>query len=72
MKTLRLAGEYNLIFSFIHCLGPEPGAPRKNVTSPGGTTEAALQVLMDRKKGLPVLVEKALRSAIKRAKKLKG
>ena len=45
---------------------------RKNVTSPGGTTEAALQVLMDRKKGLPVLVEKALRSAIKRAKKLKG
>ena len=45
---------------------------RENVTSPGGTTEAALQVLMDSRKGLPVLIEKALLSAVRRAKKLKG
>ena len=45
---------------------------RKHVTSPGGTTEAALQVLMDKGNGFPTLIEKALKNAIKRARTLKG
>ena len=44
---------------------------RKNVTSPGGTTEAALDVLMG-KKGLPKLMDKAIRAATERSKELSG
>lgn len=46
-------------------------ALRRDVTSPGGTTEAALQVLMAGK-GLPPLMMKAVRAAAKRAKQLGG
>lgn len=42
----------------------DPAMLRKNVTSPGGTTEAALEVLMDEKSGLVNL----LNSAVTRAK----
>lgn len=42
---------------------------RRDVTSPGGTTEAALKVLMGTK-GLPLLMEKAVKAAAKRAKEL--
>lgn len=45
---------------------------RKNVTSPGGTTAAALAVLMDEKTGLPPLMEKAVAAAKKRAQELAG
>ena len=44
---------------------------RKNVTSPGGTTQAALEVLMG-KKGLPKLMDKAVEAATKRSKELSG
>ncbi len=44
---------------------------RKNVTSPGGTTQAALDVLMG-KKGLPKLMDKAIRAATQRSKELSG
>ena len=44
---------------------------RKNVTSPGGTTEAALNVLMG-KKGLPKLMDKAIKAATERSKELSG
>jgi pyrroline-5-carboxylate reductase len=44
---------------------------RKNVTSPGGTTEAALNVLMD-EKGLAPLMDKALAAATRRSKELAG
>ena len=44
---------------------------RKNVTSPGGTTEAALKVLMG-KKGLPKLMDKAIKAATERSKELSG
>ncbi len=40
---------------------------RIDVTSPGGTTEAALKILMADKAGLPALIEKAVLAAQKRA-----
>ncbi len=46
-----------------------PVVLRKNVTSPGGTTEAAIKVLMG-KKGLPKLMDKAIKVATERSKEL--
>ena len=46
-----------------------PVVLRKNVTSPGGTTEAALEILMD-KNGLPELMDKTIRAATERSRKL--
>ncbi|MEO0618693.1 MAG: pyrroline-5-carboxylate reductase [Pseudomonadota bacterium] len=45
---------------------------RQNVTSPGGTTAAALNVLMDDATGLPPLLAKAVHAARKRAEELAG
>ena len=45
---------------------------RKNVTSPGGTTEAALNILMNKERGLKVLLKKAVLNAIDRAKELRN
>ena len=51
---------------------PEPaGQLRQNVTSPGGTTHAALQVLMA-PDGLQPLFDKALEAATKRSRELAG
>ncbi len=51
---------------------PEAAAVlRKNVTSPGGTTQAALDVLMA-KGGLQELFDRAIAAATKRAKELAG
>jgi len=44
---------------------------RKNVTSPGGTTAAALDVLM-RADGLPPLLKEAIAAATQRSRKLAG
>ncbi|HLL27215.1 MAG TPA: pyrroline-5-carboxylate reductase [Xanthobacteraceae bacterium] len=44
---------------------------RENVTSPGGTTAAALEVLMD-KEGLEALLKKAVAAATKRSRDLAG
>ncbi|KCZ55360.1 hypothetical protein HY29_12555 [Hyphomonas beringensis] len=46
-----------------------PGALRKAVTSPGGITQAALDILMD-DGGMPLLMRKALRAAITRDREL--
>lgn len=43
---------------------------RENVTSPGGTTQAALEVLMDKENGLEVLMTRAVLAAKKRAEEL--
>ncbi|NDF12434.1 MAG: pyrroline-5-carboxylate reductase [Proteobacteria bacterium] len=43
---------------------------RKDVTSKGGTTEAALEVLMNTKSGLLQLLSRAIRAAKKRSKSL--
>ncbi len=44
---------------------------RKNVTSPGGTTEAALKILMNEDEGLKIILKKAVLNAISRAHELK-
>jgi pyrroline-5-carboxylate reductase len=49
----------------------DAAALRENVTSPGGTTAAALEVLM-RAEGLPSLLQKAVAAAIERSRKLAG
>jgi pyrroline-5-carboxylate reductase len=43
---------------------------RQNVTSPGGTTHAALQVLMARNGGLPELMREAVAAAARRSREL--
>jgi len=47
-----------------------PDELRRNVTSPGGTTEAALEVLMDEAEGLPPLMRKAVHAAVLRSREL--
>jgi len=49
----------------------EPALLRTQVTSPGGTTEAALKALMDRD-GLPTLMERAVAAAVARSRELGG
>ena len=45
---------------------------RKNVTSPGGTTEAALKIIMNKEKGLKSMLKRAVLNAINRANELKN
>ncbi len=49
-----------------------PAVLRRNVTSPGGTTEAALEVLLGEEEGLAKLMDKAISAATKRSKELSG
>lgn len=48
----------------------EPGQLRMNVTSPGGTTAAALKVLMDEARGFPALLKEAVHAAAERGREL--
>lgn len=48
----------------------EPAQLRVNVTSPGGTTAAALSVLMDEKEGFPALLKRAVSAAANRSREL--
>lgn len=47
-----------------------PAQLRVNVTSPNGTTQAALEVLMDEKRGFPPLLNDAVGAATRRSKEL--
>jgi pyrroline-5-carboxylate reductase len=47
-----------------------PGQLRVNVTSPGGTTQAALEVLMDAETGFPALMRRAVAAATARSRAL--
>lgn len=47
-----------------------PAQLRANVTSPGGTTAAALAVLMDPEAGLPPLMRRAVGAAAHRSREL--
>jgi len=51
--------------------GEEPAELRRQVTSPGGTTEAALNVLLG-ERGLPPLLREAVGQAIRRSRELGG
>jgi pyrroline-5-carboxylate reductase len=48
----------------------DPAQLRVNVTSPGGTTAAALQVLMDAETGFPALLKRAVHAAAERGREL--
>ncbi|WP_299611009.1 pyrroline-5-carboxylate reductase [uncultured Tateyamaria sp.] len=50
----------------------DPAQLRINVTSPNGTTQAALEVLMDEQTGFPSLLPRAVEAATKRSKELAG
>ncbi len=47
-----------------------PGQLRVNVTSPNGTTQAALEVLMDDENGFPPLLHRAVKAAADRSREL--
>ncbi|MGC3938180.1 pyrroline-5-carboxylate reductase [Roseobacter sp. EG26] len=47
-----------------------PAQLRINVTSPNGTTQAALEVLMDHEKGFPALMDRAVAAATQRSREL--
>jgi pyrroline-5-carboxylate reductase len=51
--------------------GADPTELRRQVTSPGGTTEAALNVLLG-EQGLPSLMREAVGKAVRRSKELGG
>ncbi len=50
----------------------DPAQLRRNVTSPNGTTQAGLEVLMDESKGLPPLMAQTVAAATTRSKELAG
>ncbi|WP_246423094.1 pyrroline-5-carboxylate reductase [Roseospira visakhapatnamensis] len=50
----------------------DPATLRRNVTSPNGTTAAALSVLMDETRGLPPLMTDAVAAATQRSRALAG
>ena len=50
--------------------GEDPSQLRVNVTSPNGTTQAALEVLMDPDAGFPDLLNRAVAAATNRSKEL--
>ena len=52
--------------------GEDPGILRVDVTSPNGTTQAALEVLMDEESGFPALVPRAVAAAAARSRELRG
>jgi pyrroline-5-carboxylate reductase len=64
-ETVAGAGE------LLHRSALPAAALRDNVTSPGGTTAAALDVLMS-ENGLPALLQKAVAAATQRSRKLAG
>jgi pyrroline-5-carboxylate reductase len=57
--------------ALLEATGEDPAELRRQVTSPGGTTEAALKVLMG-EAGLGPLLAEAVDAAVKRAKVLGG
>ena len=48
-----------------------PAQLRENVTSPNGTTQAGLEVLMDEDTGLPPLMAATVKAAADRSKELR-
>jgi pyrroline-5-carboxylate reductase len=57
--------------ALLEASGEEPAELRRQVTSPGGTTQAALEVLMGQG-GLGPLLQEAVAAAVRRSKELAG
>ena len=72
MKDAKTLARETLIGSarLIEVSNIDPKILKKNVTSPGGTTEAGLLVLESEKNGLYPLLKSTINNAIKRAKEL--
>ena len=72
MKDAKIIARETLIGSarLIEVSNIDPKILKKNVTSPGGTTEAGLLVLESEKNGLYPLLKLTINNAIKRAKEL--
>jgi len=72
MKDAKILARETLIGSarLIEVSNIDPKILKKNVTSPGGTTEAGLLVLESEKNGLYPLLKSTINNAIKRAKEL--
>ena len=51
--------------------GEDPAQLRRNVTSPNGTTQAGLEVLMDADHGLPPLMRRTVAAAARRSRELR-
>jgi pyrroline-5-carboxylate reductase len=51
--------------------GEDPAQLRRNVTSPNGTTQAGLEVLMDGQAGLPPLMRRTVAAAAARSRELR-
>jgi len=64
--TVEGAGE------LLHRSELDPATLRQNVTSPGGTTAAALEHLMDPATGFPPLLARAVEAATRRGRELAG
>ncbi|HET7679135.1 MAG TPA: pyrroline-5-carboxylate reductase [Xanthobacteraceae bacterium] len=56
----------------LHRSALDPATLRQNVTSPGGTTAAALEILMAAADGLDPLLAKAIAAAARRSRELAG
>jgi pyrroline-5-carboxylate reductase len=63
-ETVAGAGE------LLHQSDTSPAVLRQNVTSPGGTTDAALKVLMAKRGGLKGVLTRAVEAARKRSEEL--
>ena len=72
MKDAKTLARETLIGSarLVEVSNIDPKILKKNVTSPGGTTEAGLLVLESEKNGLYPLLKSTINNAIKRAKEL--
>lgn len=72
--AMRLARQTVVGAAALAELSPETDAAtlRQNVTSPGGTTEAGLRILMDAENGLKPLMENTVRAAKERGQALDG
>jgi pyrroline-5-carboxylate reductase len=55
---------------YAHRAGADAGELRRRVTSPGGTTEAALEILLSPSGGLGDLLTRAVRAAVERSRAL--
>ena len=72
MKDAKILARETLIGSarLVEVSNIDPKILKKNVTSPGGTTEAGLLVLESEKNGLYPLLKSTINNAIKKAKEL--